>query len=182
MKQNWVRLLREAPDLTMRRIYQEYRAPYIHWMMKHYSYQAEEAEDFFQETLIVFYQKVITGDLGDLQYDLTTYLYAIAKIFILRDQSKNKLILVEEGMLEKRLNFVYGEDIHRIEPISNVELMTQCLEKLTEPCKNIITLYYYKRLKISQIAERLEYKNENVVKVQKKRCMDYLFKVLKNQI
>jgi RNA polymerase sigma-70 factor (ECF subfamily) len=55
--------------------------------------------------------------------------------------------------------------------LSQVE---KAMDNLGDGCKEIITMFYYQKCSIMDIVERLDYKNENVVKAHKSRCMKRL--------
>jgi RNA polymerase sigma-70 factor (ECF subfamily) len=44
-------------------------------------------------------------------------------------------------------------------------------EKLAEPCKSIIKMFYYDKRSMQEIAQSLGYKSEDVAKNQKARCL-----------
>ena len=53
-------------------------------------------------------------------------------------------------------------------------LVARLMETIGEPCKSILELFYFRGFSMEAIAERLQYKNENVVKTQKLRCLTSL--------
>ena len=49
--------------------------------------------------------------------------------------------------------------------------MEACLEKLGDPCKRLLLLYYKEGLSMQQIADQLGYKNSDTAKNQKCKCI-----------
>ncbi len=58
------------------------------------------------------------------------------------------------------------------------QFVTAHLEKLGEPCHSILKLFYYDSFSMESIAVKLDYKNTDVVKSQKLRCIKELRKAL----
>ena len=68
----------------------------------------------------------------------------------------------------------------------DLNLAEQCLEKLGDPCKSMLELYYYNKMSMEEITITLNYKNANTAKNLKYKCMNRLKRLfeeekLKNQ-
>lgn len=61
-------------------------------------------------------------------------------------------------------------------------IMMKVLEKFAEPCKSIVRLFYFNAYSMNEIADELKYKNEDVVKSQKTRCMKELKRLVKERL
>lgn len=136
----------------------------------------EEAKDVFQEAVVLLYDKIKQGDFV-LKSKLQTYLYAVSRnIWLkqLRDKNTNynttdisdyKNELVEEGrdedMEKRQLEF---------------EKMDSALERLGNPCQEILTSFYIKEKSMQEISEQMGYTNANNVKTQKYKCLQRLKK------
>jgi len=51
---------------------------------------------------------------------------------------------------------------------------------LGEPCKKILTLFYYDNLSMKEIVEHLPYENEQVVRNKKYKCLQALTGLIKD--
>ena len=71
------------------------------------------------------------------------------------------------------------EEFRDIEPKGNdlnyyqVEL-AKLIGNISESCRELLRLYYYRNLSINEIVERTQYKDANTVKSHKSRCMKRL--------
>ena len=59
--------------------------------------------------------------------------------------------------------------------------LSELLKKLSESCKALLRLYYYRNLSIKEIVEHTNYKDANTVKSHKSRCMKRLKSMVNNQ-
>lgn len=178
MESNWISLMQEDADKALKQIYQKHRPAFLQWIQNTYKYKEADAEDFFQETLIVFYEKVKKGKLEELTCELKTYLYAIAKFLILKDKSKKKLVPIDAEKMEYLANSILGETWERKELSPKAEKIILLMQKMKDPCKSILYLYYYKEYRLKRIAEEMDYSSADSVKVQKHRCMSQFLKAL----
>lgn len=137
----------------------------------------QDAEDVFQEALIVFYRNAIREDF-ELTSALSTYVYAIGyRIWMkhLRDRKTFQDIDEQKTELVETFDFELAE--------AKADKLKEVLEKMEvvgKRCKEILTLFYFKKLKYGQIANSLEMKDERAVREQKYRCMKRLKESLIN--
>ena len=157
-------------------IYQRY-FPLILQLIITNSGNEDDAKDVFQETVIILYNKIQTGNFV-LNSRLSTYIYAIAKRLWLkklnqmgRMSSFNSLFDVEDNVLE---TFSIEQHNQNEENFKHIE---SALNELGEPCRAIIENYYYRSMPMSQIASKLGYVNADSVKAQKYKCIQRLKKI-----
>ena len=128
----------------------------------------QDAEDTFQETLIVFYRNVVKEDFV-LTSALSTYIYAISYRLWLKQLRSRKISLPIDAasvQLVEAFDFEVAEQ--------KADKLTGVLEKMESAgkrCKEILTLFYFNKLKYDQIAQKLQMKDERAVREQKYRCM-----------
>lgn len=133
-----------ALDLFVRKYYQEILI-YCHYHCSDKTY----AEDLTQETFIRFFTK-----LSDYHYRGKTlnYLYTIARN-LCRDYSKKiKEIPMEENELIKEK----GLEEYQTESILNKILIEQTIEQLPDELREILALYYFQELKLTEISKTLQ--------------------------
>lgn len=157
-------------------IYQRY-FPLVLQLIITNSGNEDDAKDVFQETVIILYNKIQTGNFV-LNSRLSTYIYAIAKRLWLkklnqmgRMSSFNSLFDVEDNVLE---TFSIEQHNQNEENFKHIE---SALNELGEPCRAIIENYYYRSMPMSQIASKLGYVNADSVKAQKYKCIQRLKKI-----
>ncbi len=137
----------------------------------------EEAKDIFQDGLIVFYNQVLNGKFKK-ESTIKTYLFAICKNLWLKRLSKKRSKTNIELLPDQPADQVGIVEIL----IGNEEeqLVATLVAKLGEPCREILTLFYYDRFSMKQIKELLELASEQVVKNKKLKCMKKLRQMVLN--
>lgn len=128
-----------AFDLFVHKYYQE-----ILSYCYHHCFDQTYAEDFTQETFIRFFSK-----LPDYHYKGKTlnYLYTIAGNLCKDYLKKTKEMLLEEIELVEE---------NQTEQILNRVLIEQVLEQLPDESREVLTLYYFQELKLTEISDTLQ--------------------------
>ena len=173
-----VSAIKEGNEEALVKIYRLHRNTFIHWANRTYELEEETAADIFQDTLIIFHRNVVKGKLLELSSSLKTYIYAIGKNLIKDRLQKDKRIINKLDLVEHHPEtFVHEKD--QLESDDRRKFVVKLLENMGEPCRSILRLYYFKCYSMEAIAESLKYKNDDVVKTQKLRCLNELKKQVK---
>ena len=134
----------------------------------------EDAQDTFQETLIVLYHK-----LEDPSFRLTarlgTYLYSVARLIWLKKISRSAALISPIKETGEWQDPEIGQDWEERE--MRFEKMQSALEELGEPCRSLIESFYLKDHSMKEITERFGYSNPETAKNQKYKCMQRLKKL-----
>ena len=131
----------------------------------------EEAADIFQDAVIVFYEKIRLGDLN-LNCTIRTYLYSVCRnLWLNRLRSQKRLTSIDDEIIAIPIP---PESLEVIDSNERNMLIIQLLEKLGEDCKKILTHFYFERLRMNEIAKRMNFANEQVAKNKKSGCMKKL--------
>lgn len=109
----------------------------------------EYAEDMTQETFVRFFAK-----LSDYNYRVKTknYLYTIAGNLCKDYFKKIKEIPVEESELSTQIEFAE----HPMEEVINKLTIEWALKQLSNELSEVVTLYYFQELKLTEIADILQ--------------------------
>jgi RNA polymerase sigma factor (sigma-70 family) len=124
----------------------------------------QDAEDVFQETLVIFCINCRKLDFK-LDASIPTYLTAVAKnlwFATLRKRGKT----IEFGLAETAIN---SNDFEILE--EKYTLAEQAYNLLGEKCKQLLEKFYILRLSFEQISKDLEFSTPEVAKNQKYRCL-----------
>ncbi|MFC2137112.1 RNA polymerase sigma factor [Bacteroidota bacterium] len=145
----------------------------------------EDAKDFFHETLIVFYEKIINDEF-ELKSKLSTYLYSVCKNLWLYHLRSNKP-MIYNSINKENASENWEEQLVNVEDNSEekeeiLNSIIQKIDELKEPCYSILMMFYFKKLDYKTIAQKLNYKSEKVVKNQKYRCIQKLKESLSEQL
>lgn len=137
----------------------------------------EDAEDLFQEAIVVFINIVRKGNFrGDSS--IKTFLYSIA-----RNLWRNELKRQNRAVIRETNYYEQSEKEERDIQLSigETELkdqLMQLLERLGENCKKILLLFYYQNLPMKEIFQHMGYETEQVARNMKYRCMNKLKDIL----
>ncbi len=163
--------IREGSDEGIIALYKLYRTEFLGWARKVFSLGEDLAADAFQEAILAVRHNVATGKYN-ADATLKTYLFTIGKNQIMRRHRKES-----REIKQSTLDPYRSSDESFQEPSERQIRIRNAMQQMTEPCKSIIKMYYYQGFSMQIIATRLDYKNAQVVKSQKVRCMDQLKKL-----
>lgn len=126
----------------------------------------EDAEDLFQEVLLVLIEKTKEENF-ELKSSLNTFLYAVARnlwLKALRKRGNKASLELDENLAGVELDLGIDEE--------KQTWAETALEQLGEKCRQLLLLFYYHRLSFESIAKKLDFKNDKVAKNQKYRCLE----------
>ena len=131
----------------------------------------EEAKDIYQEALIVFWQKAVSGNFT-LTSKISTYLYSIC-LNLWRKELERKSKLSNE---EK-------DEVEWIEDDKNerIRIINECINALGETCRKVLSYYYFDGMSMSDIAEKMNFANPDTAKTKKYKCKQRLDKLIKSK-
>jgi RNA polymerase sigma factor (sigma-70 family) len=160
------------PDSTLADLYKLYKSDFMCYI-RQFGGVDEEHLDSYHDAVLGFYDVWVSGRYDAQRASIKTLLFTIGKYKLLTRKSRQHREPAW-GDLESA-----GEVIEVIEADERTEDMVAinaAMCTLGKGCQKIIKLFYYQRYSISDIASLLKYKNENVVKAHKSRCMKQLRK------
>lgn len=176
---DWFHAVRQDENQALREVYRLYRTSSLNWLRRKFRLQMQDAEDVFESAILILYHNTVTAKLTELPGGPQPYLYGIMK---------NKA--QEVGRLHSRMVYPENllEDLTQIpesvpeEESDQVHLVKQYLPQLSDSCRKILDLYYYKELNMSEIAEDQAYSGADSVKTQKYKCLKRLQSMIEEHI
>lgn len=161
-------------------IYRNYY-PMVLKMVSDNSGSSNEAQDVFQEMLLVLVKKIRESDFK-LSAKLSTYLFAVARnIWFKRGrgmQGKTSMIDSEQfSRMDLTLPENELEDV--IEREQMLDTMSAKMDELEPDCRRILFLSIQQNFSQKEIAEIMDY-SVSFVKVKKFRCLKYLREKVKD--
>ena len=156
----------------------EYEFPKVVKLVTQNSGSVDNARDIFQDALVILMEKVFYKELH-LSCSIGTYLYAISQNLWLSKLRRNKFFisLCKLSFINSELEVRLIEDENMPE---NIEDITNAIETLGNPCKQLLELFYYKNESWEDIAELLGYASAGSARNQKYKCLERLRKQLIN--
>ncbi|BDD09616.1 hypothetical protein FUAX_20480 [Fulvitalea axinellae] len=131
----------------------------------------EEAQDVFQEALVAFWQNSRKEDFK-LTAQIGTYLYSVCRNLWTKELSRRQRFSTEEA--DKPIESDYDRD-------ERVRIIRECVGKMSETCKKVLTLFYFDGLRMERIASELGYSSTDAVKTQKYKCKKKLDAYIKSR-
>jgi len=172
--------IKQGDEDALVKIYLKYKKEFIGWAVKYFNLRPEECEDIYQDAILVFRQNIVSNKLVELNSSIKTYLFAVAKNIALKKVNRASRQLSDEQI--KYEPATENKDVidNILEYNETHQLIAKLVDKLKEPNRSILKMYYYQNLSMSEIAKKLNYKNDKVVKAQKVRCMNELKKMVRD--
>jgi len=169
---DFVEGLKLEDDLVLTALYKKYYNLVLKLVVSN-SGSSEAAQDIYQETIIVLYEKCKDPEFK-LNCQLQTYIYSVARNLWLKQLKKHGNV----GELKDYHLDVYeqsGADIKDHQSKENeIQKAFKSLEELGEPCASLIKDFYIKKMSMDQISEKFGYTNADNAKNQKYKCLQRL--------
>lgn len=170
--------LRLRSDYIINFIYREF-FPLIKFLVTENGGSEEDAEDIFQDGIIIIYNKINLNQLI-LTSSFKTFLYSVCRNLWLQKLNKRKAIFDRLSDVEEYLEV--PEDVLTEATYTEVELhriIQLHFLSLTEDCQKVLRLFT-KNVSIREIAEIMGFKTENYAKTRKYLCKEELKKRIAN--
>lgn len=165
--QGLIELLRSNKQgLAFKKLYVSF--PKIKAMILTRGGSKQDADDVFQESLIILCRKVEAGNFT-LSSGLGTYLFSIAK-FIWNDELKKRNKTNFESLEEEQDLIDEVEDAWESE--KKWKEAENVISGLGEKCIRLLQLFYFEKLSMKIIAKKMDYHSEKIAKNQKYKCLE----------
>lgn len=138
-----------------------------------------DARDIFQEALVVLYNKISQDQGFHIHTSLRGFLQAVSRNLWLKELRKTKRLINIEYLDEKELPVedIIEENFVRDE---RSKYIAKQIENLGAPCKELLSLFYFHKKRIKEIASILKINSEQVVKNKKSKCLKAFREQLKD--
>jgi RNA polymerase sigma factor (sigma-70 family) len=131
----------------------------------------DEAKDIYQDALIVFWQKAVSGNLV-LSSKISTFIYSICQNLWRKElERKSKLSSEEKD----------SPEINDVDRRERIEIINTSINNLGETCRKILTYYYFDNLSMNDIAEKMGFANADTAKTKKYKCKKELDELIKSK-
>ncbi len=152
---------------ALNKLYKIY--PAILKYVTEYGGTESDAEDIFQDGLLVFMNKI--NDINfQLSSSISTYIFGICKNLNKENIRKTSRIINKEPQLQ------YDEYAKSVEEFLEEEQKYQVLDKVLikgdKKCIKLLKMFYYEKLSMKVIASKLGFKSETSAKTQKYKCLE----------
>ncbi len=165
-----VTLLKCGNEKTIRKVYEGYKYDFIRFA-KSYISNNDDIIDSYQDAIIILCENAAKGKLDQLKSSVKTYLFSIGKYTIMNRLKK------QNNMLPLAIYELPGVDWEigtEDEETPKLLALQSGFNKLGEQCRKVLRLFYYEGKKLDEIQQLLGYRNKDVLKSQKSRCIKQL--------
>jgi RNA polymerase sigma factor (sigma-70 family) len=132
------------------------------------------ARQIFHDSLILFIEKVEKKDFVATA-KLTTFLFGINR-FLWKNELRKRQKNIELEWTDTLI--VSADEInYEFEKELKLNALEKILNQITEKCKKIFELFYFKNESMQMIAEKLKFTSVNSAKTQKYKCMEKAIKM-----
>jgi len=140
----------------------------------------EDANDVFQEAIIVVYRKLKANDLI-INCAFETYLYSVCKFIWFKQLARvksEKEMMVESVVFESEFDHDFSELVEKNE---RFKLYQKHFQMLGSDCQKLLQLFFDK-VPLKQIAQIMGFSGEKYVKKRKFKCKEYLVTSIKQDV
>ncbi len=170
--------LRLRSDYIIKYIYQEL-FPMILFLVTKNTGSEEDAEDIFQDSLIIVFKKIKANDF-ELSCSFRTYIYSVSRNLWLQKLSKRKQFSREFSDVETYITMTdYALMEKNQDDVEKFRLYQQHFLTLGEDCQKVLMLFM-KKVSLREIAAEMGFKTEKYAKTRKYLCKEELKKRIIN--
>lgn len=130
----------------------------------------QDAEDIFQEALVIFCRNAKEYEF-QLTSQLSTYLYGIC-YFLWKDEKRRSQRFTTTIVDEELIKVDESSIAELIEEDGQVKQAEKVLNELGERCRELLLLFYNGSIRLKDIARKMGYSSEATAKNQKYKCLE----------
>ena len=131
----------------------------------------QEAKDIYQEAVVVFWQKSVSGKLV-LTAKISTYIYSIC-LNLWRKELERK----SRHTNDEKDSVEYQDQ----EKHERIKIIKDCVNRMGETCKRVLSYYYFDGMSMKEIAEKIGFANTDTAKTKKYKCKKKLDELIKSE-
>lgn len=136
-----------------------------------------DAEDLLQEAVVILWEKVRRGEF-EYRSKLSTFVFATVKNLWLRRLARSRREIPME-LDPERAESDDPSPLDEAIETEQAQLVRDALERLGDPCKTLLLLFYWEELPMEEIAVRMGMANADTAKSKKYQCKKALERLLK---
>ena len=166
--------------IVLQSIYKNFYSK-INFFIKKNNGDDDDANDIFQEAIIIIYRKLKANDLV-LECTFETYLYSVCRFLWLKQLEKRKL---EKEKIKDNHEYnddIYDDGLERVVDLNErYRLFQKHFTNMGKDCQKVLQLYFDK-VPLKNIAQIMGFKSEKYAKKRKFKCKEYLIKSIKQDL
>jgi len=172
--------IRRNDTIVLQYIYKNFYSN-INFFIKKNSGDDDDANDIFQEAIIIIYRK-LKADEFVLDCSFETYLYSVCRFLWLKQLEKRK---IEKEKIKDNQEYhddIYDDSLEKVVDLNErYRLYQKHFTNLGKDCQKVLQLYFDK-VPLKNIAQIMGFKSEKYAKKRKFKCKEYLIKSIKQDL
>lgn len=167
--------IRRGDESALVNLYEANRRPITALIMRNNG-TADDANDVLQDALIALWERVRAGSYEHTAA-LGTFLYATARNIWLRRLARTR----RELPADLNENATPTDDPSPLDALVDDErtaAVRTALDRLGEPCRSLLVLFYWEEASMEEIARRLGLANAATAKSKKYQCKEQLKRLI----
>ena len=175
-----ISLISQGNMEVLDQVYTTYKPAYLNWARKRFpSTNQQDIVDSWHDSIIAFYEQVISKKLVTLSCELRTYLFTIGYRSLLKKHKKIQKIFddeeIDKKLIDASLNLFFEEE----DPLKEQrEMLLKEINQLPTQSQQILMLRFIEGKSLKDISEIVNYNSLNVLSATISRSL----KLLKNKI
>ncbi|MCL4483145.1 MAG: sigma-70 family RNA polymerase sigma factor [Bacteroidetes bacterium] len=152
----------------------------VNLFIKKNSGNDEDANDIFQEAIILVYRKLKANDLI-INNTFETHLYSVCRFLWFKQltrQKSEKALMIDSVIFDTEFDHDFAELVEKNE---RFKLYQKHFQLLGSDCQKLLQLYFDK-VPLKQIAQIMGLSSEKYVKKRKFKCKEYLITSIKQDV
>lgn len=165
-----IQALRNGDTKPLTRIFEENYNYCTRHLIKQTGCTIEDSEDLVMDAIIVLREKILNDDYRNI--NLQAFIVRVSSNMWKNRQKRNRKILfldphiIEAHFSERNSEFILDESRQK-----KVNAILSALSILGGSCETLLRRNLIDRIPLKNLAEELGYKNKDVMKTTKARCM-----------
>lgn len=169
--------LKKRDNRVLQYIYKNSFNP-VKQLILHNAGSENDAEDIFQEALIIIFRKLKNSSGINLTASFNTYIYSVSRLLWLKHLRKIKRIEIDplNRDMEERIEFEEPSPVQ--DKDLRMAIYQRTLMKIPEDCQKILRLTA-QDITSKEIANQLGFRSEGYVRKRRHFCKEYLVSKIK---
>jgi len=170
--------IKQGDQKVLKEIYENHREHFVKWFVNKYKCSTEEATELYQSVIVVFYESIVSGKTVEISHGLFTFLMGIGKNIFRSSQRKESKRAQVEGFYmvdeDPLVDILFEDHADYVLQKSKRDQVLGLVRSLGFECQKILEFYYYHKMSMKNISEKLGLESEKAAKGRKFRCMQEL--------
>ena len=177
-------------------VYKEFRPKFCSYFRTKYNKDEDYVVDLFQDSFMAVYNNIQSGKLteGNLTCSLQTYFMSVGKYSLMAKDRKTHSLdqeSLDHGMnvdedgnqfvtkrVQKGLDDMQTDEVYYQEKTDIEDYTERMVGSMGHPCSELLTLFYWEKKSMEEIAQKMNFSGANSAKSQKSKCMRKLIPLI----